>query len=39
MRINTIIHKPIITEKSFADKSNNNNYAFKVNATASKGAI
>lgn len=39
MRLNKIIHAPVITEKSLADKAALNNFTFKVNRKASKGAI
>lgn len=39
MNLNKIIHKPIITEKSVADREQSNRYHFMVNPKATKDAI
>ncbi len=39
MNISSIIKKPIVTEKSTSTKDITNSYQFRVNNSASKGAI
>lgn len=39
MRINNILKKPIVTEKSMAINATDNSYVFEVDKGASKGAI
>lgn len=39
MRVNDILERPILTEKSVNSQAEFNRYAFKVNKKASKGAI
>jgi large subunit ribosomal protein L23 len=39
MKINNVIIKPILTEKSIKDMESSNRYHFKVHTKASKGAV
>ena len=39
MKLNKIVHKPIVTEKSAVDKDTFNRYQFKVHNKSSKRAI